>query len=308
MKLNEELQDASDEERRFNNDGLEKVAEIHERASKIKFIISDMDGTLLGKDHTIPEGNLRAVEALKEKGIRFTIATGRVDYMVREFMRQLNITEPVVSCNGALVRNLDTGDVISKNLIDPDEAREILSYFRALDFDILAYEQDRICHAVNSVRIEFFRHYNKIARSGGSSEIQLFPYDRVEDSFYEGQEYLKLFIWQPDEAKLKAAKEHLMSRYPDLYFVQSTAGSLDITAKGSTKGTAVLALADYYGYRPEEIAVFGDQNNDVAMFEEAGLAFAMENASPLALKAADYVLGHHDKGGFEQGIKQFFLE
>lgn len=283
-------------------------ADFHNRAAKIKFIVSDMDGTLLGKDHLVSADNIRAVQALRAKGIRFTIATGRVDYMVSEFARQLDITEPVISCNGALVRSLLNKEVLVKNLIKPNSAREILKFFNALDFDILAYEKDRICHPRNSVRIDFFRHYNEIAKAGGSEEIVLQAFDRVEDTFYEDQEFLKLFIWQPDASKLKAASEHLAMRYPDLYFVQSTAGSLDITAKGTTKGTAVLALAKHYGYAPDEVAVFGDQNNDVAMFEVAGLAFAMENASPKALAAADLVLGHHDQGGFSEGIKRYFLD
>ncbi len=282
--------------------------EILARAKQVKFIVSDMDGTLLAKDHNIPPANLQAVHALQERGIRFTIATGRVDYMVSEFTRQLDLHDPIVSCNGALVRSFYTGETLEENLIDPKSARELFSYFHGLGFDVLAYEEDRICHDIDSVRIEFFRHYNELARIGGSEEIVLFPFRHVEETYHGANKYLKLFIWQPDEAKLEAAAKHLAERYPDLYFVRSTAGSLDITARGSTKGTAVLALAEHYGYRPEEIAVFGDQDNDVAMFEVVGLAFAMENASPKALAAADVVLGHHDRGGFSEGIKRYFLE
>lgn len=280
---------------------------LRERCAKVKFIVSDMDGTLLGKDHTVLEANRLAVERLRERGIRFTIATGRVDYMVSEFVRQLKIDEPVVSCNGAMVRNLNQHLTLAQNPINTDEAREILKYFNALDFDILAYETDRVCHPSNSVRVEFFRHYNEIARRGGSDQVTLTSFDKVSETFYPGQEYLKLFIWQPDAEKLEAASRMLSSRYPDLYFVQSTPGSLDITAKGTTKGTAIQALAAYSGYPTEAFAVFGDQNNDVAMFEEAGVSFAMENASALALEKADWIAPHHQEAGFAQMISAFFL-
>lgn len=279
-----------------------------EHCKKVKFIVSDMDGTLLGEDHTVLEANRLAVEQLRKQGIRFTIATGRVDYMVAEFVRQLNIDEPVVSCNGAMVRNLNSGLTLASNPIDPNDAREILQYFNALDFDILAYETDRVCHASNSVRVEFFRHYNELARQGGSEEIKLVAFDKVSETFYEGQEYLKLFIWQPNQEKLQAAAKHLETRYPNLYFVQSTGGSLDITAKGTTKGTAIEALAAYTGYEPHEFAVFGDQNNDVAMFRVAGVSFAMENASPLARENADWIAPHHQDNGFAQIISEYFLE
>lgn len=282
--------------------------EVRERAAKVKFIVSDMDGTLLGQDHNVLEANRLAVEKLRARGIRFTIATGRVDYMVSEFVRQLSIDEAIVSCNGAMVRNPNSGLILAQNPIAPKDAREILQYFNALNFDILAYETDRICHASDSVRVEFFHHYNDLARQGGSDEIRLVPFQKVSETFYEGQEYLKLFIWQPDKEKLQAAAHHLESRYPQLYFVQSTPGSLDITAKGTTKGTAIEALAANAAYDTDAFAVFGDQNNDVAMFRTAGLSFAMENGSSLARQEANWIAPHHQEAGFAQMVSEFFLE
>ncbi len=279
--------------------------DIKTRMQKVKYIVSDMDGTLLGKDHTVLPANRDMVHRLHDKGIGFTIATGRVDYMVALFAEQLRITDPIISCNGALVRSLDTGKTLVKNMINPSSAREILQYFNALDFDILAYEQDRICHASDSVRIGFFHHYNEIARQAGSEEVKLQAFNKVEETFYDGQEYMKLFIWQPDQEKLDHAAKHLASRYPDLYFVRSTQGSLDITAKGTTKGSAILALAKYHQISPEEIAVFGDQDNDVAMFLEAGVSFAMENASEQAKMAADLVIGHHQDAALAKTIEAY---
>ena len=43
----------------------------------IKLIASDLDGTFLAQDNSIPESNLKAVEAIKEKQIPFAICTGK---------------------------------------------------------------------------------------------------------------------------------------------------------------------------------------------------------------------------------------
>lgn len=274
---------------------------------RIKLIVSDLDGTLLNRQHRIPKSNRAAVLELKDKGIRFTFATGRVDYMTREFARQLEIDEPIISCNGAMVRNINTNEILTKNLIDPADARQILRYFNSLDFDILAYEKNRICHAKTSVRVEFFHLYNRLAAEGGTEQVVLHPFDKVEETFHEGQEFLKLFIWQPDAEKLQAATDHLHERYPNLYFVRSAVGSLDITAKGTTKGSGVTALAEHYGYSTDEVAVFGDQENDLPMFERSGISFAMGNSSQKILQAADVVLLTNDQSGLGQGIRKYFL-
>ena len=44
---------------------------------RIRFIVSDMDGTLLDSRGQLPAGLFQAVECLKELGIIFAIASGR---------------------------------------------------------------------------------------------------------------------------------------------------------------------------------------------------------------------------------------
>ncbi|MBQ3226919.1 MAG: HAD hydrolase family protein, partial [Clostridia bacterium] len=45
-------------------------------------ICTDLDGTLLKKDKTISEENLKAIEYFKREGGFFTIVTGRMPFYV----------------------------------------------------------------------------------------------------------------------------------------------------------------------------------------------------------------------------------
>ena len=61
-------------------------------------------------------------------------------------------------------------------------------------------------------------------------------------------------------------------------------------------------IADQLGLSREEVAAFGDADNDADMLKEAGVGIAVGNASGLAMEAADMVVPHHDRDGVAAGI------
>ena len=67
----------------------------------IKLIASDMDGTLLNSKHTISEGNIKAIKAAQEKGLHFTIVTGRSYDMVKPLLNEFDIQCECILMNGA---------------------------------------------------------------------------------------------------------------------------------------------------------------------------------------------------------------
>jgi hypothetical protein len=89
--------------------------------------------------------------------------------------------------------------------------------------------------------------------------------------------------------------------------VRSQRYYLDITDPRANKGAALLAIARRLAIPISEIAVIGDGLNDVAMFEPAGLAFAMGNAEPEVQAAADLVTGGNNDDGFADAIERFIL-
>jgi len=89
--------------------------------------------------------------------------------------------------------------------------------------------------------------------------------------------------------------------------VRSQAYYLDITDRSANKGTGVLALSKLMAIPMAEIAVIGDGDNDVAMFEQAGLSIAIGNGKPAAKAAADFLTDGNDEDGFAKAIDRFIL-
>ena len=81
----------------------------------VKLVISDMDGTLIDRDEVLPKKAVEMAHALREKGILFTIATGRVECMAEKYVQELDIQIPYIACNGVTIVQGDT--VLKRNKI-----------------------------------------------------------------------------------------------------------------------------------------------------------------------------------------------
>lgn len=60
----------------------------------------DLDGTLLSSQSTILESSKKAIQKIREKGIKVFIVTGRHHTAVKPYYVELALDTPVVCCNG----------------------------------------------------------------------------------------------------------------------------------------------------------------------------------------------------------------
>ena len=89
-----------------------------------------------------------------------------------------------------------------------------------------------------------------------------------------------------------------------LNLVTSGEGCMDTGIYGVNKGTAVAALQELWGITPEETMVFGDQYNDVDMFDKAHYSFAMAGAVEGVKKKARFIAGSNNEGGVVKAIRE----
>ena len=69
----------------------------------VKMIVTDVDGTIVGKDEILHDAMTSYAKQLKEKQIDYTIATGRCAGLVKDYVEQLGIEVPYIACNGGSV-------------------------------------------------------------------------------------------------------------------------------------------------------------------------------------------------------------
>jgi hypothetical protein len=84
-------------------------------------------------------------------------------------------------------------------------------------------------------------------------------------------------------------------------------GLLEIAPPGASKASALEWLCARRGITAAQVAAFGDMPNDLPMLRWAGLGYAVANAHPDVLAAADRVIGHHAADGVAMAIETLLI-
>ena len=85
----------------------------------IKLIASDLDGTLMDHNNSIPSKNLDAINSIHNRNINFAICTGKPYAVTKDICTKCNASYGIFG-NGTQIINLETGEEIYKNLVSTD--------------------------------------------------------------------------------------------------------------------------------------------------------------------------------------------
>lgn len=261
--------------------------------------IFDMDETLLSPDKSISPENEEALRELSDLDVGITVATGRSPFFIRKQIEMLSIKLPVIACNGGMIVNSDNTRIIWENPIEKQSLKALFHYFWDQQADFLAYSGQMVYFTPGSYRVGMFHEYNRTVPL--LLQVPLKEFSRA-DLELPLPDINKILLYNPKDEQVE-----YLRKIPGLEVVFSMNKSLDIMQAGSTKGRAVLTLGSYLGIPAENIAVFGDNENDISMFTSGALGIAMGNSSEEVKQKARYVTGTNSESGVAQGIYKYVL-
>lgn len=279
----------------------------------IKCIATDMDGTLLNSMQQISEENKAAILKAQKAGVEVVVATGRSYQEATYVLNKKGITCPIICVNGAEVRSKE-GEVISATPISKQVAREVAAKLEEMDIYFEVYTDkgtysvdlekavsilvDIVVTANPEADPEFVRQKAEARRRDGL----VHPIDDYEILFKNDEfRIYKFLAFSFDMDKLKAASESL-KKLEDLNVTKSGVENIEITHRNAQKGIALEAFVNARGISLSETMAIGDNFNDVSMFEKAGRAVAMGNASPGIKSLCDWVTDTNDENGVGKAI------
>jgi Cof subfamily protein (haloacid dehalogenase superfamily) len=267
-------------------------------AENYKFVVFDIDGTLLDSGQVLQEKTRTVLKKCQEKGILVTIATGKNWDAVRPLAQQLDIQAPLILSNGALLADL-AGTFEQKKVIPGDVMRGIMRVCRQEGKDLVIYLDDQ-------VYIERMTHHLSFLETFGS--VDMIEVGRWEALGAKLAEVHKCMVVDrqstPSLVRLETILREEVSA--ELEYCLAMPEILDMTPQGATKGAGLRDLCAKLKIPLSAVIAFGDGNNDIDILTEAGLGVSLANGMIQAKACADLVVPSNDQNGPAQFLEYLF--
>jgi 5-amino-6-(5-phospho-D-ribitylamino)uracil phosphatase len=271
----------------------------------------DIDGTLLGPGGVLSDRTREAVYAAGEAGWLVTLATGRRWGSTKPVADVLGLQVPLISFNGALIREAQTGEILHYNPLPPESIAPLVTALVERGLQPVLYEDIRSGEGFLTGPADFDSEairgwfaslgeeygppitrltHDDLARSDGS--IRIIVYDATEK-----------ISWVDSLAAELGFTAHTIFYPVERY----NALMAELTHPDCTKAFAIAALAQHYGLTIAETIAVGDGPNDLEMIEQAGIGVAMGQSVPAILERATLTIGDHAHDGLAEFIERELL-
>ncbi len=271
----------------------------------MELIVFDLDGTLLDGQGALSPLTRETLSALADRGVAYTVATGRTLHAARNLLDGHGFRLPHVYKNGVMIWNPADDSYAHDNFLSLDEVEHVLRAVMAQDVTpfVFTFEPGNH-HAIyhpplqNDVEERLAREFVK------RNEVAVLPAAQLPAA----AEITNISALGPGPAidrieKLIESEPHLVAYAGDAWEGNGWRW-IDIHHSNASKGAAVDTLRDQLEAR--KVVCFGDSYNDLSMFEKADEAYAPANAAEPVQAAATSVIGHHDEDGIARFLRRRF--
>jgi Cof subfamily protein (haloacid dehalogenase superfamily) len=260
--------------------------------SKVKLVVSDMDGTLLNSKGEVSSQFFKIFKELQKHKIHFCAASGRQHNSIVFKLDAIKNEIYVIAENGGIAKKGD--EVLLSNFLTPEKVQKLIPILReikganmVLCCDDAAYIESKDEHFINLFQ-EYYHSFKvvdnlvDIAKKIPVFKIAVYHFDSSEEFIYPVIKYLK------EEVLLKVSGIHW----------------LDISDEKANKGKALREVQRLLNVNKAATMVFGDYHNDIEMMQEADFSFAMKNAHKDIIELANYATESNDNFGVERVLEK----
>ena len=225
-------------------------------------------------------------QQLREKGILTGIATGRGIFGVVPEIKALK-PDFFVTLNGAYIED-KKGNVIYSNKIARDKVEEYIAWTKEVGIDY---------GLVGSHEAKLSRRTEMISQAIDP----IYPDLDVDPDFYQKEDIYQMWTFE-DQGDDLTLPENLSST---LRLVRWHKHSSDVVPISGSKAAGVAKVVDQLGLKPENVMVFGDELNDLELFDYAGISVAMGISHEKIKEKADYITKTLEEDGIFDALEGF---
>jgi Cof subfamily protein (haloacid dehalogenase superfamily) len=264
-------------------------------SQRIRLVVSDVDGTIVSHDKSLLPGTIAAAGRLKEAGIHLALVSSRPPRGMAYVYETLHLSGPMASFNGGIISH--GVSTIAQHLVPEQDAALSVSFFEERGIAVWLFTREQwILKDPQGDHVDL--------------EIKTVKFDPtvVEDFVPYLARCGKIVGVSADFAALDACEPALNTAFKTGSAAHKSQNYyLDVNNRDANKGTALRAIANWYGFDVSEVASIGDMTNDVPMFQAAGLSIAMGNAPVAVAAEAKTQTGPNTGSGWADAIDRYIL-
>ncbi|MEM1173551.1 MAG: HAD family hydrolase [Pseudomonadota bacterium] len=271
----------------------------------MELVVFDLDGTLLNRDAQISGSTRDTLAALADRGIAYTVATGRSLHASRRLLEGHGFSLPHVFKNGVIIWDPLTGSTTNENFLTTAEIEHVLTAILAQNITpfvatVEPGQRHAIYHSPTTKEVELnLINAFVLSEADAVAPLAELPADAdISNISAIGPHDVVRRI-----ALLIESEPHLVAYSGDAWEGNNWAW-IDIHHTEASKGGAIRSLKSQLGV--SRVVCFGDGANDLSMFAEADEAYAPANAEADVRAAATAVIGHHDEDGVARFLRERF--
>ena len=266
----------------------------------IKLVVVDLDGTLLNEQSQLSAGNEAALKKAIEQGVQIVIATGKTRFSANTVIEKLGLTTPGIYLQGLTIYQSD-GTISYQKTLEPDVARQVITFAEDRGYDVIAYSGSRIlARSVSKKAEELATKYGEPMPEGiGALQniLEDMPVHKLIAMKAGEPRKIKALRWQL-EMQLDGKARLVQAMIPDM---------VEILPPKASKGIALQTLLKQLGVSADEVLAIGDGENDIEMIQLAGIGVAVGNADAKLKAVADHVVAGNEADGVADALEKFVL-
>lgn len=271
---------------------------------KSKCIFMDADGTILDVKNGLGKDIASAVRRLHANGHKVFLCTGRSRAFIPQEVEMLGL-DGMITNLGAYMEY--EGRTVYAKQLDTEDAYRALCVLRENGMVPVMEGNDRMYFDKEEYteEVDWYAPFiSEVLESVSRTETGWEPIRGNEHSLRIN----KISAKRRPGSNVEKATEALSDIFDFIYHEGAFVGdTVECIAKGHSKGLSMAILAGVLGYDKKDIVAIGDSNNDLSMFEVAGICVAMGDGSAELKAKADLVTDTLDNKGISKALKQLGL-
>lgn len=252
-----------------------------EKLKKIKWIYSDIDGTIIDDERRdVSPKTIEVIKKLKERGYKFGLISGRSSCLSNYELDVLQPNLPYIGCNGAQIFDIAKKESVFFQPLDLEFVKKSIEELLKRDLSFLLYAEKKSYYYLSTTS-EYSRknliHNMNMHFLKSKSEFEEYSSDLLEKNFSH------FTVYTPDRNEFCIPAS--LIKLGESYSVQTIRGPMhffDVCSTKVDKGSGLKFVLEKEKIELENVLVFGDSYNDLPVFKIAGF--------PVAMKQAEYAI------------------